>query len=59
VPSAYIDPVSNIFGTYGEQRNRGLELSMFGEPVKGTRLMGGITLIDGKLNNMLNSATGR
>lgn len=57
VPSAYIDPVSNIFGTYGEQRNRGLELSVFGEPVKGTRLIGGITLIDSKLSSMLNSAT--
>ena len=32
----------------GEQRNRGVELSMFGEPLKGVRLLGGITFLDAK-----------
>lgn len=32
----------------GEQRNRGIELSMFGEPTKGLRLLGGITFLDAK-----------
>lgn len=32
----------------GEQRNRGIELSMFGEPAKGVRLLGGITFLDAK-----------
>lgn len=30
----------------GEQRNRGLELSTFGQPLSGVRLLGGVTLID-------------
>jgi iron complex outermembrane recepter protein len=34
------------FGVYGEQRNRGLELSAFGMPMKGLRVLGGLTLLD-------------
>lgn len=30
----------------GEQRNRGLELSTFGQPLSGLRLLGGVTFID-------------
>lgn len=33
----------------GEQRNRGLELSIFGEVTRDVRLLGGLTLMDGKL----------
>lgn len=40
-------------GTYyrphGEQVNRGLEISLFGEPVEGVRVLGGLTLIDAKM----------
>ena len=43
-PSAYVQ--DRIFGVYGEQRNRGLELSVFGQPVRGLRLLGGLTLLD-------------
>jgi iron complex outermembrane receptor protein len=43
-PSAYI--VGNRFDVYGEQRNRGLELSVFGTPMRGVRLLGGLTLLD-------------
>jgi len=35
-----------IFSVSGEQRNRGLELSAFGMPLKGLRLLGGLTLLD-------------
>jgi iron complex outermembrane receptor protein len=45
-PSAYIDPVTQTYGRYGEQRNQGIELSLAGEPVKGLRLLGGLTLLD-------------
>lgn len=34
------------FGVFGEQRNRGLELSVFGAPLRGLRLLGGLTLLD-------------
>ncbi len=33
----------NVFSVQAEQRNRGIELSMFGEVAPGTRLMGGVT----------------
>jgi iron complex outermembrane receptor protein len=35
-----------VFGIFGEQRNRGLELSVFGMPAKGLRVLGGLTLLD-------------
>jgi iron complex outermembrane receptor protein len=34
------------FGVFGEQRNRGLELSAFGSPRHGLRVLGGLTLLD-------------
>lgn len=43
-PLAYIQ--NNTYGTFGEQRNRGVELSVFGLPAKGLRLLGGATLLD-------------
>jgi iron complex outermembrane receptor protein len=36
----------NVFGVFGEQRNRGLELSVFGMPMRGLRVLGGLTLLD-------------
>lgn len=55
-PSGQVDPVTRIYGLDGEQRNRGLELNVFGEPVKGTRLLGGFMLLDGKLVRTANGA---
>ncbi|WP_085584945.1 TonB-dependent receptor [Thalassospira mesophila] len=49
-PSAYKN-ASNTFTADGEQRNRGLEFQLFGEPVKGTRVLGGFTLLDAKLTD--------
>jgi iron complex outermembrane receptor protein len=43
-PSAYV--VDRVFGVFGEQRNRGLEVSVFGTPTRGVRLLGGLTLLD-------------
>jgi iron complex outermembrane receptor protein len=42
-PSAYVK--DRIFGVFGEQRNSGLELSVFGTPVRGVRVLGGLTLL--------------
>lgn len=44
-PSTFTN-AANRFVADGEQRNRGLELSTFGQPWNGVRLLGGITLID-------------
>ena len=43
-PSAFVQ--DRRFGVFGEQRNRGLELSVFGTPARGLRLLGGLTLLD-------------
>jgi iron complex outermembrane receptor protein len=44
LPSAYVE--NRIFGVFGEQRNRGVELSVFGTPMQGVRVLGGLTLLD-------------
>jgi iron complex outermembrane receptor protein len=43
-PLGYVE--GNVFGVFGEQRNRGLELSVFGMPMRGLRVLGGLTLLD-------------
>lgn len=37
------------FAANGEQRNQGLEFAVFGEPVDGLRLLGGLTFLDTEL----------
>ncbi|HEY1076996.1 MAG TPA: TonB-dependent siderophore receptor, partial [Fontimonas sp.] len=46
-PSSRFDGSS--VNTDGEQRNQGFELSAFGEPLPGLRVLGGATLIDAEL----------
>ena len=48
-PSAFTNPDTNVFGLDGEQRNRGIELNVFGELRPGIRLLGGVMWIDGEL----------
>jgi len=48
-PNAFTDPGTRIFSLSGLQRNRGVEVNVFGELMPGLRLLGGITLIDAKL----------
>ncbi|WP_261640819.1 TonB-dependent receptor [Erwinia mallotivora] len=45
-PTGIIDPQTNLYGLYGEQRNRGVELNVFGEPLYGVRLNGSATWLD-------------
>ncbi len=52
-PSFYTDPVSNIYAANGDQRNRGLELNVFGEATRGIRLLGGVTYLDAILRKQL------
>ncbi|WP_338523835.1 TonB-dependent receptor [Pseudomonas batumici] len=40
---------SGVFSVQGEQRNRGVELNVFGEIAEGTRLLGGVTFLDAEL----------
>lgn len=48
-PSSYTDPFTNVFSFGGEQRNRGIEWSVFGSPIQGVRLMGGIAYSDAEI----------
>ena len=41
---------SGVFAVQGQQRNRGLEMNVFGEVAPGTRLLGGVTLLDAQLS---------
>ncbi|WP_413721877.1 TonB-dependent receptor [Sodalis sp. RH24] len=53
-PNGFTDPTSNIYGLNGEQKNRGIELNVFGEPLYGVRLLGSVTWIDSELSRTLN-----
>lgn len=46
-----------LFTQGGEQRNRGVELNVFGEVTQGVRLLGGAALIDGELTRTTSAAT--
>lgn len=45
-----------VYSVQAEQRNRGVELSVFGEVAPGTRLMGGVTFLDGELTKSATAA---
>ena len=56
LPSAFAMPVDAAdpsgpqrYGRYGEQRNRGIEFGLDGEPVDGLRLIAGVSINDAKL----------
>ncbi|WP_295999982.1 TonB-dependent receptor [Rugamonas sp.] len=46
LPSGYVQ--DHHFGMFGDQRNQGLELTAYGVPMHGLRLLGGLTLLDAK-----------
>ncbi len=48
-PNSYTDPATNVFSFGGEQRNRGVELSVYGEAMPGLRLIGGVAYTQAKL----------
>ncbi|WP_245636881.1 TonB-dependent receptor [Azospirillum thiophilum] len=56
-PSGVTDAATRIYSVSGEQRNRGIELMLYGEPVQGVRLLGGATFIDPELSDTGNTAT--
>lgn len=40
---------ANNYGLFGEARHRGLELTAYGQPMRGVRVLGGATLLDAKM----------
>ncbi|WP_420470204.1 TonB-dependent receptor [Brevundimonas sp. FT23042] len=68
LPSAFLSVTSNgtpgsatdlpqgVYSDGGEQENRGVELTVYGEPVEGLRLIGGATWLDTEIKRALNPA---
>lgn len=50
------DPVSGVYSADGEQENQGVELTVFGEPVTGLRLIGGATWLDSEIKRALTAS---
>ena len=55
---SFITTDDNYYALAGEQRNRGIELSVFGEPREGTRILGGITFMDAKYITLASTYAG-
>ena len=53
-PSSFINPISNSLVVDGQQRNRGIEFTMFGEPLPGLRPIGGFSVLHAIQTNTLN-----
>ncbi|MEN0106188.1 MAG: TonB-dependent receptor [Pseudomonas sp.] len=51
--------VNNVSSVDAEQRNRGIEISVFGEPLPGLRLLAGGTWVDTELRGTVASINGR
>lgn len=48
------DPQTGTYGAGGEQRHQGIEVSVYGEPVDGLRVLGGVTLMEAEITRALN-----
>ncbi|MCQ3032489.1 TonB-dependent receptor [Pseudomonas syringae] len=53
-PAYETNATTRVFGLNGKRENTGVELTMFGEPLKGFRLLGGVMYIDSELTNTVN-----
>lgn len=56
-PSAYVDAATLRYLPAGEQRNRGLEFTVAGEPMPGLRILGGASLVDATLTRTGDATT--
>jgi iron complex outermembrane receptor protein len=55
-PAEYFEASSRRYTAGGEQENQGVELTVFGQPAPGLRLLGGATWLDAKINRALSAA---
>jgi iron complex outermembrane receptor protein len=55
-PAYETNATTRVFGPNGKRENNGVELTMFGEPLKGFRLLGGVMYIDSELTDTVNGA---
>ncbi|MNE19757.1 Ferrichrome receptor FcuA precursor [compost metagenome] len=50
-PAYETNATTRVFGPNGKRENKGVELNVFGEPLKGFRLLGGVMYIDSELTD--------
>jgi len=55
-PAEFFETSSRRYTDGGEQENQGLELTVFGQPAQGLRLLGGATWLDAKVSRALSPA---
>lgn len=55
-PAYETNSTSLVFGPNGKRQNNGVELSLFGEPLEGVRVLGGVMYIDSKLTGTVYGA---
>lgn len=53
-PAYETNATTRLFGPNGKRQNQGVELSVFGEPLKGVRLLGGVMYTDSELTDTTN-----
>ena len=53
-PAYETNATTRVFGPNGKRENKGVELSVFGEPLDGFRLLGGVMYIDSELTHTTN-----
>ncbi|MHC8321278.1 TonB-dependent siderophore receptor [Pseudomonas sp. GB2N2] len=53
-PAYETNATTRVFGPNGKRQNDGVEVTMFGEPLSGFRLLGGVMYIDSELTNTTN-----
>lgn len=53
-PAYETNATTRVFGPNGKRQNDGVELTVFGEPLTGFRLLGGVMYIDSELTNTTN-----
>lgn len=53
-PAYETNATTRVFGPNGKRQNDGVELRVFGEPLKGVRLLGGVMFIDSELTHTTN-----
>lgn len=56
-PLGVTNPTTQVFGVDGTQRNQGIELTVFGEPLAGFRALGGVTFMNGVQLNTTSALT--
>jgi len=56
-PNTITDVATNTLTLSGEQRNRGIEINVFGEPMEGVRLLGGVMFLNAVLTKTQSGLT--